>query len=62
MLLNDQAAGKFAPVTAVDVRSKGCMSCHEKGGALENMRSKQACAPCHSDETLSLHGHQKIKL
>jgi len=29
---------------------------------MENMRSKQACAPCHSDEILSQKGHQKIKL
>lgn len=62
MLLNEQAAGKFAPATAVDPRTKSCMGCHEKGGPLENMRSKQACAPCHSDDTLSLKGHQKIKL
>ncbi len=62
MLLNDQAAGKFAAVTATDPRTKSCMGCHEKGGPLENMRSKQDCAPCHSDETLGLHGHQKIKL
>ena len=62
MLLNDQAAGKFAPVSAVDPRTKSCMGCHEKGGPMENMRSKQACAPCHSDETLNLKGHQKIKL
>ncbi len=62
MLLNDQAAGKFAPVNGVDARTKGCMGCHEKGGPLENMRSKQACAPCHSDETLAMKGHAKIKL
>jgi hypothetical protein len=62
MLLNDQAAGKFVPATSVDPRTKTCLSCHEKGGALENMRSKQTCAPCHSDEALSLHGHLKIKL
>ena len=61
-LLNDQAAGKFAPVSAVDPRTKTCMGCHEKGGPMENMRSKQACAPCHSDEILSQKGHQKIKL
>jgi hypothetical protein len=29
---------------------------------MENMRSKQTCAPCHSDESLSLKGHQKINL
>jgi hypothetical protein len=60
MLLNAQAAGKFLPATAVDPRTQACMGCHEKGGPMENMRSKQSCAPCHSDETLSLHGHQKI--
>ena len=62
MLLNDQAAGKFAPVNGADARTKTCMGCHEKGGPMENMRSKQACAPCHSDEVLGLKGHAKIKL
>jgi hypothetical protein len=62
MLLNDQAAGKFHAATAVDPRTKACMGCHEKGGPMENMRSKQACAPCHADEMLSLKGHQKIKI
>ncbi|MDR3672026.1 MAG: C-GCAxxG-C-C family protein [Holophaga sp.] len=62
MLLNAQAAGKLLPVTAVDGRTKACMGCHEKGGPMENMRSKQTCAPCHSDESLDLNGHQKINL
>jgi hypothetical protein len=59
-LLNAQVAGKVLPLTAVDARTKTCMGCHEKGGPMENMRSKQTCAPCHSDESLSLHGHQKL--
>ena len=62
MLLNDQAAGKFAAVTTVDARTKACTGCHEKGGEMENMRSKQACAPCHPDETLNARGHAKLKL
>jgi hypothetical protein len=60
LLLNEQIAGKIIPVTPVDARTRACMGCHEKGGPMENMRSKQTCAPCHSDETLSLNGHQKI--
>ena len=60
MLLNAQAAGRFLPVTAVEARTKACMGCHEKGGPMENMRSKQSCAPCHSDQTLELNGHQKV--
>ena len=62
MLLNDQAAGKFVAATAADPRTRTCLSCHEKGGAMENMRSKQTCAPCHTDEMLSLKGHAKIKI
>ena len=62
MLLNDQAGGKPMTATPVDARTGSCMSCHEKGGAMENMRSKQACAPCHSDDLLKLKGHAKIKL
>jgi len=60
MLLNAQAAGTFAPLTAVDPRTRTCMGCHEKGGPMENMRSKQTCEPCHSDESLQTQGHQKL--
>jgi len=60
MLLNAQATGAFAALTTQDARTKICMGCHEKGGPMENMRSKQACAPCHSDATLVAKGHQKI--
>jgi hypothetical protein len=61
LLLNEQAAGKLIPVTPVDARTKACMGCHEKGGPMENMRSKQTCVVCHPDETLSLNGHQKVQ-
>lgn len=62
LLLNAQAGGKFAAAAPADARTASCMGCHEKGGALENMRSKQNCAPCHGDETLGLKGHAKIKI
>lgn len=61
LMLNDQAFGKFVPVTQVDDRTRTCMGCHEKGGVMENMRSKQACVACHSDAELESLGHQKIK-
>lgn len=60
MLLNAQAKGAFAPVSRTDPRTQACMGCHEKGGPMENMRSKQACAPCHSDASLTAKGHQKL--
>jgi hypothetical protein len=62
LLLNAQSAGKFAMAAPADPRTSSCMSCHEKGGAMENMRSKQNCAPCHGDENLAAKGHAKIKL
>jgi hypothetical protein len=46
-LLNEQAAGK--PVGfALPQATEGCMSCHEKGGALENIRTKMNCGGCHA--------------
>jgi hypothetical protein len=47
LLLNQQAAGK--PVAfALPKATQSCMSCHEKGGALENMRTKMDCGGCHA--------------
>ncbi len=47
ILLNQQAAGK--PVGfALPLATEGCMSCHEKGGALENIRTKMNCGGCHA--------------
>jgi len=60
MLLNAQASGTFAASAAASARTRACVGCHEKGGQLENMRSKQECAPCHSDALLELDGHQKV--
>ena len=62
VLLNAQAAGNVVPPIAVDARTRTCRGCHEKGGVMEDMRAKQTCAACHSDESLSLHGHQKLTL
>jgi hypothetical protein len=47
MLLNDQVAGKALPV--ISGPAKTCGGCHEKGGVLENTRSKMNCTPCHDD-------------
>lgn len=62
MLLNAQATGKFTAAGAADPRTATCMGCHEKGGALENMRSKQNCAPCHDDGSLAAKGHAKLRI
>ena len=29
---------------------------------MENMRSKQNCAPCHGDDSLAAKGHAKVKV
>ncbi len=47
LLLNEQAAGKFAAVT-LPAQTRGCMSCHEKGGVREDMRTKMNCGGCHA--------------
>lgn len=62
MLLNEQQKGLLTAVMAPDSRTGTCMTCHEKGGMLENMRSKQTCNSCHTDETLAAHKHQKIAI
>ena len=47
ILLNEQAAGK--PIAfALPQATQGCMSCHEKGGAVENIRTKMNCGGCHA--------------
>jgi hypothetical protein len=47
LLLNQQAAGKPI-IFALPKATQSCMSCHEKGGALENMRTKMDCGGCHA--------------
>jgi putative redox-active protein with C_GCAxxG_C_C motif len=47
LLLNEQAAAKPVAV-ALPKETQACMSCHEKGGALENMRTKMNCGGCHA--------------
>jgi hypothetical protein len=47
MLLNEQAAAR--PITvALPALTQNCMSCHERGGVLENTRGKMNCGGCHS--------------
>jgi hypothetical protein len=47
IFLNDQLAAK--PVAfALPKATQGCMSCHEKGGALANIRTKMDCGGCHA--------------
>lgn len=46
VLLNAQLASK--PVDAALAKgTQECMSCHEKGGELENARAKMSCGGCH---------------
>ncbi len=45
-LLNLQAEGKALPV-ALDKATQECSACHEKGGELENTRTKMGCNACH---------------
>jgi hypothetical protein len=54
-LLNEQAAAK--PIAfAIPAETKGCMSCHEKGGAVEDIRTKMNCGECHEPEVKNQHG------
>ena len=46
VLLNAQATGKPFDA-ALAGPTVACMACHEKGGALEDMRSKMSCGGCH---------------
>jgi hypothetical protein len=47
MLLNDQASAQ--PLTVIlPKETQNCMSCHEKGGALEDMRTNMNCRGCHA--------------
>lgn len=47
-LLNQQAAGKPIVAAALPAETQSCMTCHEKGGALENIRTKMDCGGCHA--------------
>ena len=44
--LNKQAEGTKL-VSALPQEAAGCMTCHEKGSALENARTKMTCPQCH---------------
>jgi len=55
-LLNEQAAGKPLAGFAPSQQTQGCMSCHERGGAVENVRSKMDCGGCHTVQIKEAHG------
>lgn len=46
-LLNAQLDGTFKAAYPFSAKVKTCMSCHEKGGKLEDMRGKMDCDSCH---------------
>jgi len=48
LLLNEQAKGTVLPAVVLPGKTPGCMTCHEKGGVLENTRGKQECGVCHT--------------
>jgi len=58
LLLNEQAAAMKLAGFTPSKQAQACMSCHEKGGVVENIRTKMECSGCHSD-TLGT-GHGKI--
>ncbi len=47
LLLNEQASAKLVTLS-VAPQTRTCMSCHEKGGSLENMRTTMDCSGCHA--------------
>ena len=47
LLLNEQAAGKLVTLSVAE-STQACMSCHEKGGAMENIRTMMDCRGCHA--------------
>ena len=47
-ILNSSFSGSFKPTHALSPEVKGCQSCHDKGGSLENSRGLMDCAGgCH---------------
>jgi len=46
-LLNAQLDGTFKAAHPMPAATATCMSCHEKGGVLENSRGKMDCGLCH---------------
>ncbi len=46
-LLNAQAAGKPLPVVPAGSNAASCSKCHEKGGQVENTRTRMDCGGCH---------------
>jgi hypothetical protein len=46
-LLNANAEGNFKDIHKLSKEVQSCMSCHEKGGTLENTRGMMDCGGCH---------------
>ncbi|HUO61237.1 MAG TPA: C-GCAxxG-C-C family protein [Candidatus Acidoferrales bacterium] len=57
-LLNDQSAGKALTGFTASKQTQGCMGCHEKGGVVENIRTKMDCGGCHTEQFKG--GHPKM--
>jgi hypothetical protein len=55
LLLNDQAAGKPLISLAQSKQTQSCSSCHEKGGMVENIRTKMECGGCHAVQVKAGH-------
>jgi len=55
-ILNDQITGKPLALFGQSKQTQSCSVCHEKGGMVENMRSKMECGGCHQPQIKSGHG------
>ncbi|MHC4325642.1 MAG: C-GCAxxG-C-C family (seleno)protein [Planctomycetota bacterium] len=47
-VLNAHFAGRTSTVRQFNKKTKQCMSCHTKGGELQDSRGKMSCTSCHS--------------
>jgi len=50
IMLNKQMAGKPIVALGLPKRTRGCMSCHEKDGPVQDIRTKMECGGCHAPE------------
>ncbi len=55
-LLNDQVSGKVLMGFTPSKQTQKCMTCHEKGGMVENIRGKMDCGGCHTVQIKEGHG------
>ncbi len=56
LLLNEQAGARKISGFTPSAQTQACMSCHEKGGHVENIRTKMDCGGCHSPQLAKGHG------